>query len=149
MDDPALVRRVQRVGDLTGDIESVFQRNRTTRDAIRQCVPVDEFEHQRAEAVALLESVDGRDVRMVERGQQPRLALEAGEPVRIGREEARQDLDRDVAPELRVAGAVHLAHPARTNGGLNFVRTEASTGWQGHREGFSGLYSSGFTHLRE
>ena len=27
--------------------------------------------------------------------------------------DARQDLDRDVAPELRIARAIHLAHPAR------------------------------------
>ena len=49
---------------------------------------------------------------MVERRQQARLAREAGAALGVGREVRRQDLDRDVAPELAVAGAIHLAHAA-------------------------------------
>ena len=39
-------------------------------------------------------------------------ALESSDEVRIAREKLRQDLDGDVAPELRIAGAIHLTHPA-------------------------------------
>ena len=49
---------------------------------------------------------------MIERGEHLRLALEAREAIGIGGERLGQDLDRDVAPELRVARAVDLAHPA-------------------------------------
>lgn len=48
---------------------------------------------------------------MVERGQHLRLALEAGEALRIVGEGLRQDLDGDLALQPRVAGAVDLAIP--------------------------------------
>jgi hypothetical protein len=56
--------------------------------------------------------VDGRDVRVIKRREEAHFALEARQPIRIGRERGRQDLDRYVAPEPRVARAVHLTHPA-------------------------------------
>jgi hypothetical protein len=43
-------------------------------------------------------SRDRADVRMVEGSQRPRLAFEAREAVGIGRELARQDFERNVAP---------------------------------------------------
>ena len=66
-------------------------------------------------AVAVFDAVDRADVRMIERGEQPRFALEAREPSGSRRERARQDLDRDVAAELRVARAIDLAHAARAD----------------------------------
>ena len=45
-----------------------------------------------------------------------RLALEAGEALGVARERRGQRLDRDVAPEPRVARAVDLAHAARAEG---------------------------------
>ena len=76
--------------------------------------------------------VDVRDIPMVERGEELRVALETSETVNVGGEELRQDFQRDVATELRVARAVDLAHPAGPEGGQNFVRTEASAGGQCH-----------------
>ena len=35
------------------------------------------------------------------------------QPLGIEREGGRQDLDRHIAPQLRIARAIHLAHPAR------------------------------------
>ena len=49
---------------------------------------------------------------MVQRRQRLRFARESRQAIRIAREEIRQDLDRDVAIELRIARAVDLAHPA-------------------------------------
>ena len=57
-----------------------------------------------------------RDVRMVERRERLRFALEAREPLRIGGERGRQDLDRDVAIELGIARAIDLAHAAGADG---------------------------------
>ena len=75
-----------------------------------------------------LEAVDRADVGMVQRREHPRLALEAREPIRVARERARQDLDRDVAPELRVARAVHLAHAARAEQRLQLIAAERCAG---------------------
>jgi hypothetical protein len=65
---------------------------------------------------------------MVQRCQQPRLALEPREPIRIGRETRRQHFDRDVAAQLRVARAVDLAHAARTDEGDNPIGAEPRLG---------------------
>ena len=45
-----------------------------------------------------------------------RLALEARERIRIGAQMRRQDFDRDIAIQLRVARAIDLAHATRTEG---------------------------------
>jgi hypothetical protein len=49
---------------------------------------------------------------MRQRGERRHFALEAREGVAIGRQKRRQHLDRDVASQPGVAGAVDLPHPA-------------------------------------
>ena len=61
---------------------------------------------------------------MVERGDRAGLLLEAAQ-ARPGRRQARrQDLDRDLAAEARVAGAIDLAHAARAERGEDLVGAE-------------------------
>ena len=81
---------------------------------------------------AVFEPVDGGNMRMVERGEDLRLALEADEAIAIEREHGRYDLQRDVATKFRVACAIHLTHAAGAEGGEDLVRAEASPGGQGH-----------------
>ena len=69
---------------------------------------------------------------MIQRGEDLRFALEPREPVRVGRERLGQDLDGDVAIELRVARPIHFAHPAGAEGGEDLVRAEARASGQGH-----------------
>ena len=73
-----------------------------------------------------------RDVGMVERRQHLRFALEPREPFGIVRRTVRQDLDGDVAIELRVAGAVDLAHAARADRRDDFVRAKPRSDGQRH-----------------
>ena len=61
---------------------------------------------------------------MRERGGGLRFALEAHHPVRVARKLLGQDLERDLALELAVAGAVDLAHPARAERGDDLVTSE-------------------------
>ena len=112
MDDPALVCGFQCIGDLTRDRERVVQRKRTLGDHVRERLALDELEHQRRAAIHVLEAVDRADVGMIQRRQHARLTLEAREAFRIGREQPRQDLDRDLATELLIMGAIDLAHAA-------------------------------------
>ena len=65
---------------------------------------------------------------MVQRGERLRFALEARQPLGIGGEAVRQDLDRDVAIELRVARAIDLAHAAGANDRDDLVGAEAGAG---------------------
>ena len=73
---------------------------------------------------ALFQSVNRADVGMVERRQQARFAREARPALGIGGEVRRQDLDRDVTPELGVACAIDLAHAAGAERGDDRVRAE-------------------------
>ncbi len=83
-------------------------------------------------AVGFADVVDAADVRMIERSDRARLALEA--QIGIAGNLGREDLDRDAAIEPRVAGLVDLAHPARARAERadDFVRAKsgASTKWQ-------------------
>ena len=62
---------------------------------------------------------------MIQRGEHTRFALQAREPVGVARERVRQELDRDIAIELRVARVVHLTHAARTEQGMHLIHTKA------------------------
>ena len=71
-----------------------------------------------------------RDVRMVQRGEHFGFALEARQPLGIGGDGRRQDLDGDVALQLGVAGAIDLAHAANAERRDDFVGTEAAASAQ-------------------
>jgi hypothetical protein len=65
---------------------------------------------------------------MVERGERLCLACKARQAIRISRERCRQDLDRGVAIQPRVARAIDLAHAAGANRRQDFVRADERTG---------------------
>ena len=69
MDDPLLVRGFERLGDLLRDGQCFVDRDRASRDALREILALDEFHHERRDAAALFEPVDAGDVRMVQRGE--------------------------------------------------------------------------------
>ncbi|MCX6545199.1 MAG: hypothetical protein NTV05_12425 [Acidobacteria bacterium] len=99
-------------------------------------IPLHQFQHEVVEAVRLLEAVDRGDVRVVERRQRPRLAVDACQAAGVARELGRQRLDRDVAAELAVVGAVHLAHSAGADEGEEVVGPELAADQRtaiGHR----------------
>jgi hypothetical protein len=66
-----------------------------------------------SDAGSLFETVDVRDVGMVEGGQRLRFAGEAGEAFRDAPEKLGHDLQGDVAVEPGVPGAIDLARAAR------------------------------------
>jgi hypothetical protein len=70
---------------------------------------------------------------MAERGERLRLAGEAGEAIRVTREDLGKDFDCDVAVERGISRAVHLAHPAHADERLEYVRPQPRAGAQGHK----------------
>jgi hypothetical protein len=62
--------------------------------------------------VALFRSVNGGDVAMIQGGKRLGFALKTREAFGVVCEHFGQDLDRDVAVELRVASSPNLAHTA-------------------------------------
>jgi hypothetical protein len=73
-----------------------------------------------------------RNVRMIQRCHDLRFTFEPRQPLGISGEQLRQDFDGDIAIELRVAGAVDLAHAAGPDGSEDLVRAESSAGQEGH-----------------
>src|SRR5215469_8507943 len=76
---------------------------------------------------------------MIQRRNRAGLALKAGFQLSAGRKMSRQNLDRYSAVEPRVAGAVDLAHPARSERSNDFVRPEFGARCEDHRCAIIGL----------
>ena len=68
--------------------------------------------------------MNGGDIGMVQRCQGDGFPLKPGDSVGITAEFTGKDLDCDVAPQLRVASSVDIAHPARTQVRLQFIGSE-------------------------
>ncbi len=138
MDDALLVRGLERLGDLAGNGQRVLEWNRTARDPRRQVFPIDELHHQRpnlfaARARPLLDAVDLRDVRVIERRERLCLALEPRQPFRVAREDVRQHFERDIAIQAGVARAKDLAHATSADGVEHLVRAEPGASCDRHR----------------
>ena len=126
MNDALLVRRLERVGDLLRDGKRLVDRKRPSRDTLREIVALHQFHDEGLCAVGFLDAVDARDVRMVERSQHFGFALKTREPVAIGGERGRQDLDRDLALEPGVGRPKHLPHPSFADLRSDFVDAETA-----------------------
>ena len=64
---------------------------------VGQRVTVDQLENQRLHPIGLFQSIDRADVWMIEGRQDTSLAFEPSQPIGVAGEEARQNLDGDVA----------------------------------------------------
>src|SRR5688572_4477929 len=78
-------------------------------------------------AVRLLQTVDVRDVGMIQRGQDLCLSTESGESVGVRREGIRQHFQGIVPLERHVMRPPDLAHPALAEQGSDFVGADAAT----------------------
>ena len=150
MDDAVLVRRFQRLGDLSRDGERVSQRDGPAGEALRQILALDQLHHDRPDGVSgfltagalakvvsrtLLHAVDLGDVRMVQRREHFGFALKPREPFGILRERIGQDLQRHLALQLRIPRPIHVAHAARAEGGEDLEDAKACAGRESHGRG--------------
>ena len=71
---------------------------------------------------------DGQQVGMIDRSRRASFLLEAPKSIRILGERRRQNLDRDVAGDARIARPVDLPHPARPERSDDLVVTDTGTG---------------------
>jgi hypothetical protein len=132
VNDAALVRRLQRFGGLQGDAQGFLDGERPPQQPLGQRLAFDQLHDQEVLAVPLLHAVERGNVRMVDRREHFGFAFEPRHPVRVGAEALADDFDRDAATELAVAGAVDLAHSARSDHVRNFVRAKPGAGRQRH-----------------
>ena len=130
MNDPALVRRFQAFRDLFGNRQHLVDGNGTLDDATGQRLSFHELQNERLEAIRFLESINRCDVRVVQRGEDVRFALEAREAVDIQCEGFRSHLESHVAIERGITRSIDLAHSARAEKLEDLIWTERIAGVQ-------------------
>ena len=81
-------------------------------DALAQGLALHQLENQGGDAVTLFQPVDGRDVGMVEGGQQLGFPAQAGNAFTIRDKLVRKHLQGNISPQLGVLGPVYLPHAA-------------------------------------
>ena len=111
MNDAAFVRRFKRLGDGARDGQR-FGQDQGPSHSFGERLAVDELQDQGGAAIDVGMTVDGADVRMIERSQDPCFTFEAITPVLIVPERPPQDLEGDVPLELCVVRPIHFAHTA-------------------------------------
>ena len=113
----------------------VVQRYGPAHDAFSQRFTAHQLEHQCGDTIRVFQSVDGADVWMIERREHARFAFEPGKAIRIAGEGPRQELDRHVSAQSRIASAIDLAHAAHSDALVDLIDPEAPTGK--HRSGIA------------
>ena len=133
VDDAFLVGRDDRVRDLAGEVNRVVGRHRPRfLEHHVERLAVHEFEDEVRLRIGGFEAMDPGDVRMVQRGEELRLPLEARHAIVVGGDRCVQRLDCDRAIELGIAGAIHLAHATFAEKGRDFVQADSGAGREGH-----------------
>ena len=125
MDDPLLVRGLERRRDLLRDASASSTGSAPAREPCGKVFAVDEFHHERAhyrrrvfDAVDAARCADDSAPRAICASRTNRPAVGVRGKLR------RQELQRDVAIEPRVAGTIDLAHASGADGSDNAIRSE-------------------------
>jgi hypothetical protein len=105
------VRRLEPPAHLDRHLDRLPQGEGSALEPLPEALALEELEHDVGAALVGADVEDGRDAGMGEGGDRPGLALELQEPFLVGGGLAEQDLDRDVAAEAGVVGAVDLPIP--------------------------------------
>ena len=134
VDDALVVRGGEPLGDLARVVDGLARRQRAAVQAAAQRFAFEQLRDDVGRAVVDADVVDGQDVRVIELPGGARLLLEAMQPARIRRERLGDQLDRDVAPETRIARAVDLAHAAGAEPADDLVGTDRGAGRDGMRD---------------
>ena len=92
MDDALRVRGVQRIGNLSRQVQHFVRLEKFPGQALLQGLPLQQLHVNEGLALVLLNSVDGADVGMVERGRRPRLTPESFQRLPVLGEFFRQEL---------------------------------------------------------
>src|ERR1700694_5697668 len=132
MNDSFLVSSFERLGNLYSDLQRFLNGERASLHSLGERLAGNQLHHEASHTVALLQTVDRGNVRMIQRCEHPRFALKTGQPFRIIYEVCRKDFDRYVAPERSVVRLIHLAHSSRADLRENFVRSETCAGSERH-----------------
>jgi hypothetical protein len=125
MGDPFFVRRGKPVRDWQRQLNRLANPERTGTQPIAQRLALEQLRYDEGRGAVSADVVDGEDVWVGQGRGGSGFLLEPMKAIDAGRECGRQDLDRDVTSEPRIACAIHLAHPAGAEQRHDLVRPEA------------------------
>ena len=123
--DAMLVRRGEASGDLHRVVDGELGRKRASGKPATQGLALQKLCDGVGDAILRAEVEDRENVGMRQRSHGLGFPLEAGERRRTRAQVRGKDLDRDVAVEFAVAGAIDLAHAARAEPFEDLVGSEA------------------------
>ena len=109
-------------------LEREGERQRTTFQPLLERLSVNVLHDQVVNVIVIADVVERADVRMVQAGDDLGFALEAFPTGRIGREVFGKRLDGYGAVQARIDGAIHLAHAAGGDEGLDLVGAKGGPG---------------------
>jgi hypothetical protein len=132
VNDAVIVCGLKSLPDLPRDRQRFIDWHRATRDALREIFTFDELHYEGGHTTRFFQSMNVRDVWVIERREHPRFAPETREAIGIARDCRQQHLNRDIAIQLQVAGTIHLAHSTRANGGNDLVWADQGAGSDCH-----------------
>ncbi len=119
------MRGLQRLRDLPRDRQRFVRRDVPSLEPLLKRRTFHQFHDEELPPADFLQTMNGGDVRVIQRGKRACLTLESGGAIRIGREDFWQDFDGHAPTKLRVGRAVNFAHATGPDGGLNFVLPES------------------------
>ena len=128
--DAFLVRLFERIGNLARDVTRLVKRQRSPFQTLGEILSLNELEHEEGMTVGFLEPMDRRDVGVIQRREDVRLAAKPREAFFIVGELSGQDFDGDVAAKLGVPGPIHFPHAAGANELDDRVRAEFRAGFE-------------------
>ena len=108
------MRRIQRVGNFNGELKHLVQRQRLARNAVLQCLTVQEFHDDESLSVLLVNLVDGANVRVIQGRCGLRFAPKAFERDRVLGRFGREKLESDQTLQARVFRLIDDTHPPAT-----------------------------------
>jgi hypothetical protein len=122
----------ERGGDLHGDPPRFIERQGARVQPVGQRRAFDVLHHEVVGTVLVSDVERRADVRMGQRGNRLRLALQTFAGARVACQFRGQHLDSHRSPEAGVLRAVDLTHSAGPKGGLDLIRAEAGAGSKNH-----------------
>src|SRR5688572_21196021 len=125
------MRRVQRVGDLNGQVKQFTKLEGRALDAVLEGLALEQFHCDEGFPFEFIDVVNRADVRMVERRRRSSLALEALERHRVAGKLSREELERDAAAQAQVFGAVDHTHAAAAQLLQHFIVRDGLTDHEG------------------
>ena len=127
MNDPLLVRCLQRLGDLLGERERFLERKRAGDEALADGL-LHDGSTTSGRAEHLLESVEWRRFRGGSAPPKNSLLARTGHAVLVCQKVLGQDFDRDAPREPYIFRPVDLSDPARPERREDLVKAETSAG---------------------